>query len=179
MIEGNKVVLRVSKEEDIPELVQLANKLSDIGEYWPAWLLTETALRKRQHEDGAWGDDSGRMVITDKSDRIAGTINYFKSFQFVDGYELAYRIYRPEDRGKGYMGEALRLFVAYFFRIKPINRMMLRIFPGNTPSKKLAEKCGFKHEGTFRQAMFHNGQFYDLDIFAIIREDWEKLNKDA
>jgi RimJ/RimL family protein N-acetyltransferase len=177
MIKGKKVILRVSREDEIPEEVHLNNKFSDIGDFWPAWFMTESRLRKRFAEDGFWADESGKLIIADKSDKMVGNIMFFKSFQFVDGYEIAYRIFRPEDRGKGYMGEALKLFVSYMFEVKPINRFMLRIFSENIPSRKLAEKCGFKHEGTLREAMFHKGEFYDLEIYSIIRKDWESLKK--
>ncbi len=175
MIEGKKVILRTCREEEIPEEVRFNNKLSDIGDFWPPWLITESRLRKRLAEDGFWGDESGKLIIADKSDKMVGNVTFFKSFQYADGYEIAYRIYRHEDRGKGFMSEALRLFVSYMFELKPANRFMLRIFSDNIPSRKLAEKCGFKHEGTFREAMFHKGEFCDVEIYSIIRKDWESL----
>ena len=36
--------------------------------------------------------------------------------------------------------------------MKPFNRIRLVILPENAASRRLAEKCGFRHEGTARQA---------------------------
>ncbi len=174
MIEGKKINLRMVKEEEIPLFVSLANRMSDVGDFWPHWFIRESQQKERYHKDNFWADDSGKLHIVDKSDKLVGAIMYFQSFTHIDGSEIAYRILRPEDRGKGYMSEALALFVAYVFGIKPVNRFMLRIFPENMPSKKLAEKCGFKYEGTLRQAMFHNGRFMDIDLFGLMRQDWQK-----
>ncbi len=175
MIEGKKVNLRLAREEEIPLFVSLANRMADVGEFWPHWLIKESQQLERFRKDNFWGEDSGKFHIVDKTDTFVGTITFFQSFMFIDGFEIAYRILRPEDRGKGYMSEALNLFVSYMFEIRPINRFLLRIFPENEPSKKLAEKCGFKYEGTLRQAMFHKGKFMDISLFGLIREDWEKL----
>ena len=174
MIEGKNINLRLAREEEIPVFVNIVNRISEVGDYWPKLMVTEQQQHERFNKDNFWGEDSGKLHVVDKDDNLVGAIMFFKSFEYTDGYEIAYRILKPEHRGKGYMSDALKTFVSYMFGIKPINRFMLRIFPGNIPSTKIAEKCGFKHEGTLRQAMFHDGKFSDLEIFGLIREDWEK-----
>jgi RimJ/RimL family protein N-acetyltransferase len=35
----------------------------------------------------------------------------------------------------------------------------------------VAEKGGYKHEGTQRGAMFNRGRHHDMELYAIIRSD--------
>ncbi|MFH2037468.1 MAG: GNAT family protein [Candidatus Zixiibacteriota bacterium] len=174
MIEGENINLRLVREDEISPFVNAVNKFSDIGDYWPEWFAIEQQERERFKKNNFWEQDMGKLHVVDKDDNLIGAIMFFKSFLFMEGYEIAYRIINPENRGKGYMSEALQLFVSYLFKVRPINRFYLRIFPDNKPSRRIAEKCGFIHEGTLRQAMFHEGNYIDCVIYGIIREDWEK-----
>jgi RimJ/RimL family protein N-acetyltransferase len=50
------------------------------------------------------------------------------------------------------------------FGAKKVNRISLVIAPENTPSRRIAEKCGFQLEGTARGAFFHGGRSVDVLI---------------
>lgn len=64
--------------------------------------------------------------------------------------------------------------VNYLFTTKYMNRIQLKIEPGNEPSIKVAEKCGFEFDGTRKQVIYNHGKHLDLNEYAILREDWEK-----
>ena len=70
-----------------------------------------------------------------------------------------------------YVEEALKLFSAYLFELKSINRLEICVFDGNVPSRRIAEKCGYIYEGTMRQAYFARGKYHDLQFFSILREE--------
>jgi RimJ/RimL family protein N-acetyltransferase len=175
MLIGKKINLRLFKESDLAEYFEHISKPSIIGEFWPMKIPSITDLVKQFANNGFWGDDYGRILITDKQDRMLGNINYFRGLPYpcANGYELGYRVYRPEDRGKGIISEALPLFISYFFDLYPINRLQLCTDVDNIPSKKIAEKLGFKHEGILRQSMFHRGKYVDVDIYSLLRDEWK------
>ncbi|MDP6736526.1 MAG: GNAT family protein, partial [Nitrospinaceae bacterium] len=68
------------------------------------------------------------------------------------------------------MTEALTLFTYVLFVSKKINRLELKVIPGNAPSKRVAEKCGYQLEGVNRGAMFLRGDYRDLEVYSILRE---------
>ncbi len=173
MIENEKTVLRLFKETDLDEYYGHISRLSQIGEFWPIRLPTMADLAKQFAADGFWNENVGRMLITDKQDRLIGNINYFRGLAYADGYELGYRVFRPEDRGKGIISIALPLFISYFFDLRPINRLQLCTDVGNLPSKRVAEKLGFTHEGVLRGCVFHRGKFVDIDIYSLLRHEWK------
>ena len=175
MLEGQNVILRLFAEADLDEYLSLANQYSQRGEYFPIVPRNPSETRKKFAETGWWDEHEGRLLITDKEGRMLGDIGFFKSSPYQTGYELGYSIYRREDRGKGYMSEALRLFSAYLFELKPIPRLYLHTSADNEASRKVAEKCGYKYEGTMRQAAFLRGTYHDCPWFSLLREDCPTL----
>jgi RimJ/RimL family protein N-acetyltransferase len=75
-----------------------------------------------------------------------------------------------EQRGKGIMTEVVNMMVRYLFEAKQMNRIRLVIHPDNAASRRLAEKCGFKHEGTARGAWYNKGRHNDVEIYSILHD---------
>lgn len=139
MIKGKTINLRTVKFEDLDEIFSLSSDLSQRGEHWNVILTSETMFKKRFQETGLWNDDFGTMLITDKNNRLLGEITYFKGVWYLPGYEVGYRIYRNEDMGKGYTTEALKIFTAYLFELKPIKRLEIQVSKDNIASRRVAE----------------------------------------
>lgn len=171
MLKGKNINLRTIKREDLGKIFELTSDIEQIGEFWNVNLSSEVMFKKRYEETGLWNENFGTMVITDKDNRLIGDIAYFKGVWYLPGYEIGYRIYREDDRGKGYTTEALELFTRYLFDLKPVKRLEIQVSEGNIASRKVAEKCGFKYEGLKRQAVFSRGKYEDIELFAMIRED--------
>lgn len=176
MIEGKKVNLRLFKEEDLDEYLEAINKYAEIGEFWPAYLMSETHVKKDFKNDGIWEEHRGRMLIEDKEKNKVGSIEFFKGIPYSEGYEIGYNIYKSEERGKGYGSEALKLFVDYMFNLRQLNRFQLTADVENIASQKVAEKNGFVREGTLRSVAFNRGRFRDLHIYSMLRSEWESNN---
>ena len=49
------------------------------------------------------------------------------------------------------------------------NRLVIN--PDNTASRRVAEKCGFRHEGTARGAWYNNGRHHNVEIYAILHDE--------
>ena len=43
----------------------------------------------------------------------------------------------------------------------------------NPASGRVMEKCGMRHEGTLRGKVFNKGNFHDVELWAMLREDWD------
>ena len=111
------------------------------------------------------------LVIVNPSDEILGHIEFFKTVNYLDEYELSYQVYDKEQHGKGIMTETVNMFVRYLFETKRMNRIRLVIHPDNAASRRLAEKCGFQREGTARGAWYNKGQHQDVEIYSILHDD--------
>lgn len=176
MLEGKNIIMRTIREDDLEEIFNLTSKFSERGEHWHLQLSSEPMFKKKFMETGFWDDQFGKLLITDKSHRLVGEIVYFSGVWYMPGYEVGYQLYRKEDRGKGYMTEALAIFTAYLFELKPIERLEIALNEGNVPSRKVAEKCGFKFEGIKRKAVYSRGLYNDLELFSLLRDECPALS---
>lgn len=171
MLKGRTITLRPVRAEDLDALYAFHVDIDNRGEFFPRGILAQPAFQKHFHEDGFWSRDEGMLVIANQNETIIGHIEFFKTVNYLDEYELSYQIYSPEHRGKGAATEAVSLLVRYLFETKRMNRIRLVIHPGNLASRRLAEKCGFKHEGTARGAWYNKGKHQDVEIYAILHDD--------
>ena len=177
MLEGYQVILRLFTEGDLEEYFRLFNEYAERGEFFPVAFHAIPPTRKDFQETGWWEEEMGRMLVTTKDDRMLGTIGFFKDVKYHAGYEVGYWILRREDRGQGYMSEALRIFSAYLFELKPIPRLQVTTVEGNVASRRIAEKCGYQLEGTFRKHGFLRGKYMDVERLALLREDCPPLTE--
>lgn len=79
--------------------------------------------------------------------------------------------------GKGIGKEITLLILYHAFINMGLQRIESRQLTSNLPSIKSLEKCGYKNEGILRKAVFKNGEFQDLNIMSVLREDFEELLK--
>ena len=169
MIRGEKVTLRTVRESDLDTLVDLICDLENRGDYVPLDLPSQVAVRKRFQEDGFLGSANNTLLVC-VADRIVGTVSFMPA-GIHDGLELGYAIFDEADRNQGYATDALSALARYLFATQKINRLQVSIMTGNDASKRVAEKCGFRHEGTMRGCMYHRGAYQDMELYALLRAD--------
>jgi len=76
--------------------------------------------------------------------------------------------------GNGYATEAAREVVRYGFEHIQLNRIFASHFEGNEASRRVLEKIGMRHEGRVREAAFRWGRFFDLERYAILRDEFHR-----
>ncbi len=171
MLKGTSSMLRPVREADIDPLYAFHIDIDNRGDFFPRGILAQPAFHKQFQETGFWSKEDGMLVMVSPQDEILGHIEFFKTVNYLDEYELSYQVYAPEQRGKGITTEAVQLLVRYLFETKRVNRIRLVIHPDNLASRRLAEKCGFRHEGTARGAWYNKGKHQDVEIYAILHDD--------
>ena len=170
MLEGKNVNLRVMEKEDLPLLTEWFNKPEVLGEYNPLHQGSRTDIEKMLETPNEL-----KPFIIEKKD--GSKIGWIMHFNFLNTYmnmlELAYGLV-PSERGKGYSSEAAQLMVDYLFLSKDITRIIATTHTKNVASQKALEKIGFKREGTMRKCYFNRGEWTDMFIFSILREEWKE-----
>lgn len=79
--------------------------------------------------------------------------------------------------GKGIMSESLKAVIDYLFSKVGFNRIVAKHDTNNVASGKVMLKSGMKYEGTLRQVEIRdNKEFYDLAVYAILKNDWLTKN---
>lgn len=81
---------------------------------------------------------------------------------------------RTDLAGKGMATQLLRTMLAWGFGEWGFERLSWKCDTRNIGSVRVAQKCGLKLEGTFREDFVHDdGSRSDTHVFAILREEWE------
>jgi ribosomal-protein-alanine N-acetyltransferase len=171
MLAGESVTLRPVRGSDVETLFALHVDIANRGEFFPRAIVSETEFSRQFHDTGFWGRDEGLLLLVDDADEVIGHIEFYKTVGYLAEYELSYILYSPRHRGRGVMTEAVNLMVRYLFETKPINRIRLVVHPDNAASRRLAEKCGFRHEGTARGCWYNKGRYQDVEIYAVLHSE--------
>ncbi len=171
MIRGETLELRPVREADLETLYELTTDLESRGSYFPLGIPGQSTFRAEFAKNGFWDKDEGLLIMTNREAEIIGEIEYFPITHYLHGYEISYQLFGSRHAGHGYASEAVQLLVRYLFGLKRVNRMQLNIHPGNAASKRVAEKCGFTFEGVMRGCWFHQGEYQDLEIWSLLRDE--------
>lgn len=173
-LSGSLIYLRPWQEEDVDLLFKGIND--------PA--VRETLFTYRPKSKYELMEEIKKDLLNDKS--IMLTICECSSSQPV-GMTAFYRIdyvsraaifflsiYDSAKWHMGYGSEATRLMVEYAFNCLNLNRIQLHVASENQKAVSVYEKCGFKMEGTLREAMYHNNRYVDFFVMSILRSDFYK-----
>ncbi len=178
MLIGERVQLRPVREVDLPAFISAHLDIRNRGSYFPLGVESESALRRRFAENGFWEKGEGVFLIW-HDDVVVGHIEFFTPVSYWDAFELSYQLYGDRHSGHGYTTEAVQLVVDYLTSTKKQHRIHLVIVPGNTASRRVAEKCGFVLEGTVRGAFFNGGQNHDVLLYSLLRPDPRPWHENA
>src|SRR5687767_10919821 len=121
MLKSKSITLRPIRDSDLDQLYTYHIDIDNRGEYFPRGILAQPTFRQRFQETGFWSKEDGMLVIVSPEDEILGHIEFFKTVNYLDEFELSYQVYAPEHRRKGIASEAVNLLVRYLFETKQVN----------------------------------------------------------
>jgi diamine N-acetyltransferase len=78
---------------------------------------------------------------------------------------------------QGFGTEALDAICDFAFGSLRMERVELEVYAPNARAQRSYLKAGFRHEGTLRRAMFAEGEFWDIHVMAMLRDEWLALDR--
>lgn len=126
--------------------------------------------RYRMGDAASWG-------IELKSTRqIIGTIGFMWVQTDNCSAEVGYSLGRSY-WNNGIMTEALRETIRYGFYGLHLNRIEAQHETDNPASGAVMRKCGMTKEGTLRQRLLNKGHFVDVDVYSILRSEFNEIEQ--
>ena len=160
-IVGDRVVLRPWRAEDLgpvlsgysdPAIQQWHVKSMDEGEA-RAWIA---------HWPGRWAAETGAgWAVTDAGGTARGQIS-FSRLDLSQGVASVSYWTLPEARGAGLAHRALEAMSGWVFGTLGLYRLQLSHSTANPASCRVAEKAGFRAEGTRRGEGWHADGWHDM-----------------
>ena len=108
-------------------------------------------------------------VCLDENDKHIGNV-YMTNINEINRSCVSHvLIGEKEYWGHGYAREALLLAIDYMFNERNIHRIQANVLVSNVASLNMHEKCGYKLEGTLREAVYKNGKYQDQYVLALVK----------
>jgi RimJ/RimL family protein N-acetyltransferase len=129
-------------------------------------------------EKSAASEDPLFFAVIDKaSGKIAGRQTLMRIDPAYGVIEIGNIYWGPLISRKPAATEAQFLFMKYIFDELGYRRYEWKCNNRNEPSKRAAERFGFKFEGIFRQHLIVKGENRDTAWYSIIDKEWPALRK--
>jgi ribosomal-protein-serine acetyltransferase len=160
---------------DAPEMFALVDRLRMELREWLPWVdATRTLHDVRRYAQFAESQFKHHATF-DYGIRVGGALCGAIGLHNIDwasrsahiGYWLA-----PEQRGRGVMTRAGAALTTHAVRSLEIHRIEIRCVIENRPSRAVAERLGYRLEGTLAQAYFLHGTFRDIALYATTAGEW-------
>jgi [ribosomal protein S5]-alanine N-acetyltransferase len=175
LLHSARLVLRAFTKADAAEIQNLANN-KEVGGIigLPQPYLLEHAQEwiEIQPELIRLGTEYPLAIVEKTSNELVGTItlrvdkNHFKG-------ELGYWIGRPY-WGKGFATEAVKRMISFGFEDLELNKIWASALSRNKGSLAVLQKAGLWDEGTLKQDRFISGEFEDINLYGIVREEYSR-----
>lgn len=86
--------------------------------------------------------------------------------------ELGYWVGKPY-WGRGYCTEAAQELLQYGFKVLELHRIYSSHFSNNPASGRVMQKIGMSYEGCLREHTWKWGKFENVELYAILKSDWQ------
>jgi RimJ/RimL family protein N-acetyltransferase len=171
MIRGTKTRLRALEHDDLPHFVRWINdpevrrfmviryplSMTEEEKWWEGFLERENDhIFAIEAEDGTYIGNIGLHDL-ERENRKA-----------LLGIIIGHKAYW----GQGYGTDAIQAVLRWAFDYLNLHRVYLTVYAYNERAIRCYQKCGFRHEGTMRQARYSGGRYHDELMMGLLRDEF-------
>ena len=114
-------------------------------------------------------------AIVDDHDEYLGTIS-LKEIDLINLKAEYAVVLRSKAIGTSAAKDATQQILDIAFNELKLNKVYLNVLATNTRANRFYQKFGFVFEGTFRQDLKIENEFYDLNWYSILKESYESVD---
>jgi len=106
-----------------------------------------------------------------ENNKVIGGIDYFDYDEQANKAEIGFLL-NSNYWNKGIMTEALKEVLSFGFENMELNRIQIRCDERNIASERVIVKNGLVYEGTQRQYEFVKGEYVNIKVYSILKEEY-------
>lgn len=170
--------LRSLQSTDAGELFEAVNSSREHLRPWMPWVdMTQKPEHSQQfiqqilHQQDA--QEAMALGIFQNA-RLAGTVGMHGWDHHLKKANLGYWIAK-EHEGKGLVLASMKSFIDFLFSKAGLNKVEIHYMLANERSASVARRLGFKVEGVIRQSYILHGNYHDLVVTGLLRNEWKGL----
>jgi ribosomal-protein-serine acetyltransferase len=175
--ENLELVLPLAQHAE--EIAAAVRENIDVLKLWMPWATEDYSIdsareyiNRNLKQFAENGEFSASVVLDGK---IVGNMGFHHLDTNNKSAHIGYWLTK-DAQGKGLMTRCCRVLIEYLFDELNLNRVQINCNVENTKSRAIPERLGFKLEGIHRQVEFFDNRFGDWAIYAMLKEDWKKVD---
>jgi RimJ/RimL family protein N-acetyltransferase len=175
LIVGKHIRLRAVEQEDLLQFVEWLNDpelRSGLAMFLPFSLAEEKRWFERMQDTPA----AEHVLVIEAQDndlwRSIGTCGLHAIDWQSRQAEVGISIGDKSFWNRGYGTDTMRAILQHGFDTLNLNRIYLRVFSNNQRAIRCYEKAGFVQEGRLRQAHYQGGEYLDILMMGVLRDEW-------
>ena len=173
-LETTRLILRPYAPSDAEALARVCNNMNVVrwtsSHPFPYEVSHATEYLARIEREFAEGKSVSFAAVLRESGELIGGVG-LKCERAQERAEVGYML-SEEHWGKGYATEATARVLRFAFEELKLSRVNASVHATNTGSIRVLEKLGLIQEGVQRRHVYRFGEWNDLVLFGILREEW-------
>lgn len=169
--EENGIYLRLMSEEDTGDIIRWRNSEAVRSKFIYRGEFTEESHNHWIKTMVETGKVVQTIICDAQTNKSLGSV-YIRDIDTVHKKgEYGIFIGEEEARGRGVGTTAAKLMIRYAFEELDLHKLFLRVLAENVRAIKSYEKAGFIKEAYLRDEVFLDGEYRDIVLMAVIREE--------
>lgn len=172
MLDGQKIMLRYMREEDIERLYNWENDQDNwrYSDEQAPYTYGQIQSFVTESNNNLFADNQLRFMICDLEGNAFGTLDLFNFDAINLRCGVGILIADKTKRGKGYAREALLLLKQYVFEKLQLNQLYCEVTEDNSASCQLFESVGFECTGIKKNWRNHEGQWLNEHFYQLLND---------
>ena len=171
------ILLEPTSNQDLPYLYEMLRK-QEIAEmlFWDYSKFSLQTLAATLL--AATGGTESRAFSIINGEALVGVVTVNDIHPIHRSATVGMLAVHPDTPKRGWCGYyAGQELVKRGFDALNLNRLDCRVMAHNKPIQTLIKRIGFTLEGVVRDAIYKNGEFVDIKLFSLLREDWNATRR--
>lgn len=135
--------------------------------------LATDGLTEKEEEHLHFGGDGTRLefAVVNLEGAYVGNVNLHSIDEKNGTFSISF-YFLEKERKKGYATNAVALIVYYAFYELRLNKLNVCVNEGNEASEALIKRIGCMKEGTWRENVFYDGKYINVNLYGMTRKQF-------